>query len=217
MAISQSETGNALNAKKNISKLLDELKSNNNDVNFVLHNDNSLRIKDRLNVVGSNIFLGLILITLLLVVLINTRMAIVVGIGIPTSFIMGAIYFYLSGYTINMISLVGVLVALGIVVDDAIVVSENIQQKVEEGMEPKDAAVEGAKEMAKPVIMASLTTLFTFIPLLMLSGTMGEFIKLIPIAVSALIVASLIESFIFLPIHAAHTLKKSLVHYLGIE
>lgn len=106
-----------------------------------------------------------------------------------------------------MISLVGVLIAIGIVVDDAIVVSENIQQHIEEGYEPKEAAVMGAKEMVKPVTIASITTLFSFLPILMISGTMGEVMRLIPIALSALLVASLIESFIFLPIHAAHTLK----------
>lgn len=209
LAISQNDTGNALTAKKSISTLINQLKKQYPDVKFILHDDNSQRIKDRLNVVGSNIMFGLILVTLLLIILINTRMAAIVAIGIPTSFIMAAVYFYLSGYTINMISLVGVLVALGIVVDDAIVVAENIQQKIEEGLSPHDAAIQGAKEMAKPVIMASLTTLFTFIPLLMISGTLGQFIKLIPIAVSSLIVASLIESFIFLPIHAAHTLKNT--------
>ncbi len=94
------------------------------DITFDIINDNSERIKDRLNVVISNILFGIILVTLLLVVLINTRMAFVVGLGIPTSFIMAAIYFHLFGYTINMISLIGVLLALGIVVDDAIVVSE---------------------------------------------------------------------------------------------
>jgi len=111
------------------------------------------------------------------------------------------------GYTINMISLVGVLIALGIIVDDAIVVSENIQQHIEEGLPPKEAAVVATKEMAKPITIASITTLFAFIPSLMISGNLGEVIKLIPIAFCALVLASLLESFVFLPIHAAHTLK----------
>jgi multidrug efflux pump subunit AcrB len=209
LAISQNEKGNALVAKEKIAQLVTQLVKQYPQVHFTLHNDNSQRIKDRLNVVVSNILFGLILVTLLLVLLINTRMALIVAVGIPTSFIMAAIYFHVFGYTINMISLVGVLVALGIVVDDAIVVAENIQQKLEEGLSPHDAALQGTKEMIKPVTMASLTTLFTFIPLLMISGTLGQFIKLIPIAVSSLIVASLIESFLFLPIHAAHTLKNN--------
>lgn len=151
--------------------------------------------------------LGIILITILVMLLINFRMSFIIAIGIPTSFVIAAVYIYFSGYTINMISLVGVLIAIGIVVDDAIVVSENIQQHIEDGHSPKEAAVLGAKEMVKPVTVASLTTLFSFLPILLISGTMGEVMKLIPIALSALVVASLIESFIFLPIHAAHTLK----------
>lgn len=136
-------------------------------------------------------------------------MAIIIAIGIPTSFIMGSIYFYFTGYSINVNSLIGVLIAIGIIVDDAIVVSENIQQYIEKGHSPKEAAFLGTKEMAKPVTLASLTTLFAFIPLLMLSGKLGEIIQLIPIAFSALVIASLVESFIFLPIHATHTLKSN--------
>jgi len=134
-------------------------------------------------------------------------MSFIIFLGIPTSFVIAAFYMYIFGYSINLISLVGVLIAIGIVVDDAIVVSENIQQHIEEGMDPKEAAVRGASEMVKPVTIASLTTLFSFLPVLLISGTMGEVMKLIPIALSSLVVASLIESFIFLPIHAAHTLK----------
>ena len=100
--------------------------------------------------------------------------------------------------------------------DDAIVVSENIQQHIEEGMEPKEAAVQGAKEMFKPVTIASLTTLFAFIPALMLSGTMGEVIKLIPIAVSVLVLASLVESFHLLAYSRGTCPKKqSENHFMG--
>ncbi len=209
LAITQVDGGNALVATKNIENLIKPIKLKNKDITFTINNDRSQRIKDRLNIVISNILFGIILVTLLLALLINVKMAFIVGLGIPTSFIMAAIYFHLFGYTINMISLIGVLLALGIVVDDAIVVAESIQQYLEKGFSPHDAAIRGSSDVAKPVIMASVTTLFAFIPILMLSGTMGEFMKLIPIAVSALLVASLIESFIFLPLHAAHTLNSN--------
>lgn len=208
LVIKQNKDGNALTITSKIEKLLEQESAKNPNVDFIIRDDQSVKIKDRLNIVVSNILLGVITITLIVALLINSRMAFVIMIGIPTSFLLGAMYLYLFGYTINMISLVGVLIALGIIVDDAMVVSENIQQKVEEGMEPKEAAIKGASEMAKPVIISSITTLFAFLPALMISGTMGEVIKLIPIAISALIVASLIESFVFLPIHAAHVLKK---------
>lgn len=207
LAVEQSDTADAIVIVKDIKKLLPSLNKLNPDINISVADDNSERIVDRLNIVISNIILGIILITILVMILINFRMSFIIAVGIPTSFVIAAIYMYLSGYTINMISLVGVLIAIGIVVDDAIVVSENIQQYIEEGLPPKEAAIKGASEMVKPVTVASITTLFSFLPVLMISGTMGEVMKLIPIALSALVVASLIESFIFLPIHAAHSLK----------
>ena len=208
LSVKQSSKGNALELSKAILTLVDQSNLTGKNITYTIHDDRSEAIKDRLNIVISNILLGLILIGLLVALLINKRMSFIISLGIPTSFVMGAIYLYVSGYSINMISLIGVLIALGIIVDDAIVVSENIQQHIEEGLEPKEAAILGAKEMFKPVTIASLTTLFAFIPALMMSGTMGEVIKLIPIAVSVLVLASLIESFLFLPIHAAHLLKK---------
>mgnify|MGYP003387067681 CR=1 FL=1 len=207
LAIEQSDTADAIVLAQKIKDLLPKLNKKNTDIIITIADDNSERITDRLNIVVSNILLGIILITILVMLLINFRMSAIIALGIPTSFVIAAIYMYFSGYSINMISLVGVLIAIGIVVDDAIVVSENIQQHIEEGMDPKEAAVKGASEMVKPVTIASLTTLFSFLPILMISGTMGEVMKLIPIALSALVVASLIESFIFLPIHAAHALK----------
>jgi len=209
LAIEQSETADAIKVAQEINKMLPFINKLDKDITLTVADDNSERILDRLNIVVSNILLGIILITILVAILINFRMSAIIAIGIPTSFVIAAIYMYLSGYTINMISLVGVLIAIGIVVDDAIVVSENIQQYIEEGYEPKEAAIIGAKEMFKPVAVASVTTLFSFLPILMISGTMGEVMKLIPIALSALVIASLIESFVFLPIHAAHTLKNN--------
>ena len=208
LSIKMSEVGNALEISKKVNSIVDELNLQNNELSYLIHDDYSVRIKDRLNIIVSNILLGVILIALLVMLLINSRLSLVISLGIPTSFVMGAFYLYITGYSINMISLIGVLIALGIIVDDAIVVSENIQQHVEAGVEPKEAALIGAKEMFKPVTIASLTTLFAFIPALMIQGTLGEVMKLIPITVSVLVLASLIESFVFLPIHAAHILKK---------
>jgi len=207
LVVKQGESGNAIEISKAIQKLVASTQKTTDEVEYIIKDDDSERIKDRLNIVISNIMLGVILITVLVAFLVNTRLAFIIAIGIPTSFVMGALYFWLSGYTINMVSLVGVLIALGIIVDDAIVVSENVQQHLEEGYSPKEAALMGAKEMFTPVTVATFTTLFSFIPILMISGTLGEVMKLIPIAFSALVIASLVESFVFLPIHASHVLK----------
>lgn len=205
LAVSQNPKGDAISIAKDINTLVSKIGIDGVEINIRM--DKSTVIKDRLNIVISNILFGVILITFLTAVLINIRMAFIIALGIPTSFVMGAIYFYFTGYSINVNSLIGVLIAIGIIVDDAIVVSENIQQYIEKGYPPKEAAFLGAKEVAKPVTIASITTLFSFIPLLMLSGRLGEIIQLIPIAFSALVIASLVESFIFLPIHASHTLS----------
>ena len=209
LRVNMSSEGNALEISKKITEKVAEVRQQNEtQLDYLIYDDNSEKIKDRLNIVVSNILLGIILIALLVFVLINARMSFVISLGIPTSFVIGAFYLYLSGYSINLISLVGVLLALGIIVDDAIVVSENIQQHIEAGKEPKEAALIGAKEMFKPVTIASLTTLFAFIPALLIQGTMGQVMMLIPITVSVLVLASLIESFVFLPIHASHILSK---------
>ena len=208
LVVNQSKAGDATKIEKKVKKLLNNLNKNEKDIVYTIVDNQSKKIKERLNIVVSNILLGVISITLIVALLINTRMAFLIMLGIPTSFVIGAVVFHIFGYTVNLISLVGVLLAIGLIVDDAMVVSENIQQYVENGMEPKEAAIKGTLEMVKPVTIASLTTVFAFMPSLMLSGTMGEVIKLIPIALTVLIVASLIESFIFLPIHAAHTLNK---------
>jgi multidrug efflux pump subunit AcrB len=207
LSIKQLDSANAMKISEDIDILIQKTQPSQKDITISISDDNSERIKERLDIVGSNIAIGIIFIILLVWLLINARMSFIIFLGIPTSFVIAAFYMYILGYSINLISLVGVLIAIGIVVDDAIVVSENIQQHIEDGMPPKEAAVQGASEMVKPVTIASITTLFSFLPVLLISGTMGEVMKLIPIALSALIVASLIESFIFLPIHAAHTLK----------
>ncbi|MDD2698677.1 MAG: efflux RND transporter permease subunit [Arcobacteraceae bacterium] len=207
LSVKQNETANALEISKNIQTLVDKLQTK--DIKINISNDNSKRIIDRLNVVSSNIIFSIMMITLLVALLINSRMAFVIIIGIPTSFVIGAFYMYLFGYSVNIISLIGVLIAIGIIVDDAIIVSENIQQHIEAGMEPREASIVGAKEMAEPVFIASITTIFSFLPLLMITGTMGEVMKLIPIALSVLVIASFIETFVFLPIHASHTLSSN--------
>ena len=211
LSISMSEVGNALRLDEKIKTIVKEFHKKNIHIDYLFNKNQSIQIKNRLNTVISNILLGTILVTVLVLLLINRRMSFVIFLGIPTSFVMGVFYLYVTGNTINMISLIGVLIALGIIVDDAIVVSENIQQYIEKGVPPKEAAYLGTKEMFKPVTIASLTTIFAFIPALLIEGTMGEVVKLIPITVSVLILASLIESFVFLPIHSAHILKKSKV------
>jgi len=205
LAIKQNETANALEISKEIKNLIAKLETKEITINTT--DDNSVRIIDRLNVVSSDIAFGIILIAILVTLLINARISFVIIMGIPTSFVIAMICMNYLGYSINIISLIGILLAIGIVVDDAIIVSENIQQHIENGMSPHEASISGAKEMFEPVLIASISIICAFLPMLMLSGQMGEMMKPIPIALSILVFASFVETFLFLPIHAAHTLK----------
>ena len=134
-------------------------------------------------------------------ILINKRVAFIVVLGIPTAILIGIIFLDIAGHSINMMTLIGTLLILGVLVDDAVIIAENIQRHIQEGEDKLLATIEGTKEVITPVLVSSLTTMFAFIPMFVLTGEIGEFIKMIPVAIVALIVASLIESFVFLPTH----------------
>jgi multidrug efflux pump subunit AcrB len=106
------------------------------------------------------------------------------------------------GYSLNMLTLLGALLALGMLVDEAIVVAENIYRHMEMGKTPRDAGVDGALEMFPAVLTATLTTVFAFLPLLIMSGKMGMFMQVLPVMITILLLSSLFEAFYFLPLHA---------------
>lgn len=208
MNVSKTKDGNAMELANKVKNIVDELQQEYKKLYFGTFSDTSVYIRNRLNTVTSNILFGLILVGFAMYLLINNRISFIVVLGVPTSFVISLIIFYLGGYSINMMSLLGALIALGVIVDDAIIVAENIQRHIEEGMDVSKAAYVGTKEVFSPVMASSLTTVFAFLPMLLMTGEMGVFIKIIPISISILILSSVVESFIFLPLHAKHVLKK---------
>jgi hydrophobic/amphiphilic exporter-1 (mainly G- bacteria), HAE1 family len=205
--INKSEDGNSIDLVKQIRKELKDFEELYPNIGFDIYTDTSVWIKNRLNTVFSNIIFGLALVFLAMLVFVNRGIALVVAMGIPLSFMIGLIVTELLGYSLNMLSLLGALIALGMLVDEAIVVAENIYRHLEEGMERKEAVILGATEMFPAVLTATLTTVFAFLPLLMMSGEMGAFIKILPIMISVLLVSSLFEAFYFLPLHSYDFLK----------
>ena len=206
LLINKDTTGNSIKLKHKIQKLIKELQKNYRDIDLIAYADSSEIIDARLSVIISNLTLGLILIFITMYMLINIRTAFIVTLGIPFAFLIGIIFVYYGGYSLNLITLVGALLVLGIAVDDAVVVSENIQRHLEEGKDKTQAAVQGTVEMVLPVTLATLTTIASFIPIFMMSGDVGRFIVLVPIVVIAVLAGSLIESFLFLPLHATEFL-----------
>ncbi|HIQ28397.1 MAG TPA: efflux RND transporter permease subunit [Sulfurovum sp.] len=200
--INKSKEGNAIALSKEIRKVLETFSKKYARVNFEAYTDTSIWIKNRLNLVSSNILFGLILVFLALFLSVNIRIATVVAIGIPASFMITLVVADMIGYSLNMLTLLGALIALGMLVDEAIVVAENIYRHMEMGKTPRDAAIDGATEMFPAVLTATLTTVFAFLPLLMMSGKMGMFMQVLPIMISVLLLSSLFEAFYFLPLHA---------------
>lgn len=195
--INKTEEGNAIALSKQIKEDLKAFSKEYPNLTFEAYTDTSVWIKNRLNLVSSNILFGLILVFLALFLSVNFRIAFVVAIGIPTSFMITIIGADLMGYSLNMLTLLGALIALGMIVDEAIVVAENIYRHIEMGKSPRDAAIEGAVEMFPAVLTATLTTVFAFLPLLIMSGEMGVFMKVLPVMISILLISSFLRHFTF--------------------
>ncbi len=201
--ITKTKEGNAIELTKKVREVLKEFnKKYEGKLTFEAYTDTSIWIKNRLNLVSSNIMFGLIMVFLALLLTLNVRIAFVVGLGIPTSFMIALISAEMMGESINMLSLMGALIALGMLVDEAIVVAENIYRHIEMGKSPREASLDGAVEMFPAVLTATMTTVFAFLPLLIMSGEMGMFIRILPIMISILLLSSLFEAFYFLPLHA---------------
>ncbi|MFH1645443.1 MAG: efflux RND transporter permease subunit, partial [Candidatus Omnitrophota bacterium] len=177
------------------------------ELSISLSNDLSYFIKRRLNVLRSNGIFGFILVVILLFVFLTPMSATFTALGLPIAFLATFAMMSFFGITINLISMFGLIMVLGIVVDDSIIISENVYRYVEEGLSPKEAAIKGASQVMLPVLSTVLTTIAAFTPLLFMSGLIGKFIRVIPQVVIIALAASLLEAFIILPSHLADFLK----------
>ncbi len=170
---------------------------------IALHTDLARFIEGRLDLMLRNGRNGLILVLLSLILFLNWRVAFWAAVGLPVSFLGTFIVMWIFGATINLLSLFGLIIVLGIIVDDAIVIGENIYRHVDEGVPPREAAVKGAEEVMWPVIIAVTTTIAAFVPLLFIRGQIGDFMRVLPIVVVSALSVSLAEALIILPAHLA--------------
>ncbi|QDS92519.1 Multidrug resistance protein MdtB [Roseimaritima multifibrata] len=171
---------------------------------FLPWGDTSVDVRDRLDLLLRNGTQGLILVFLVLALFLELRLAVWVAMGIPISILGAGIALAWGDQTLNMLSLFSFLVALGIVVDDAIVVGENIYSHRQQGKNFLQAAIDGASEVAPSVCASVVTTVIAFGPMFFVSGVMGKFMAVIPFAVVAMLAISLLESIFILPCHLAH-------------
>ncbi len=207
---------NALTVAKTVKGYIENIRpSLPEGINISFYSDRSRILKSRLELLSRNLAIGLGLVVLLLGLVMNLRLAFWITLGIPISFAFGLMLLPQFDISINMISVFAFIMVLGIVVDDAIIIGENIYRKQEEGYDSFKAAVEGALEVGRPVIFSVLTTMVAFWPLLLAGGRTGKIMRNLPIVVILVLAGSLIEALFILPSHlersAARAAQKSQV------
>ncbi len=176
-------------------------------ITFTYTQDRASIIEDRLSLLITNGIQGFALVFLFMWLFFQARFAFWVAMGLPVSFL-GALYFMsLLGLTINMITMVALLMAIGLLMDDAIVISENIATHLRKGKKALDAAIDGTAQVLPGIISSFLTTVAVFAPLAFLSGQMGKVLQFIPMVLILVLAVSLVEAFFILPNHLAHSLK----------
>lgn len=176
-------------------------------VKLTVWDDRSVYLDERIDLLTKNIWMGLILVMVLLGCFLQVRLAFWVMMGIPISFLGSFIFLPIYDISINMISLFAFITALGMVVDDAIVVGENVFEMRQKGVGFVESSIIGAKQVAVPVTFSILTNIIAFAPLLFVPGIMGKIFKVVPIVVIAVFIISLFEALFILPAHLAHQKK----------
>ncbi len=174
------------------------------EITISLVNDSTVQIRNSLNVLIGNVFMGLAFLVVILFLFVGLRNSLMTALGIPVTFAASFVVLELLGETFNTNTLFGLVLVLGLVVDHAIVIIENSYRLQEQGLSPTEAAVKGTEQVALPVIAATGTTVAAFLPLMILPGTIGRFLRVIPLTVSVALLLSTAEALLFIPAHYAH-------------
>jgi multidrug efflux pump subunit AcrB len=200
--ISKKKKGNTIALVTEIKEIIREFKRVLPPTcDIVLTNDSSIDIRDALGKLSTNALLGMLMVICLLFLFLGGRNALFAALGLPVSLLGTFILLENIGQSLNTSSLFALMMVIGIIVDDAIVIIENSYRYIQQGMNPKDAAIVGTMEVAAPVFTACLTTIAAFLPLMMLPDVMGKFLRVVPIVVCLTLAASLAEAFVILPAH----------------
>ncbi|QDV63071.1 efflux RND transporter permease subunit [Crateriforma conspicua] len=209
LRIEKTKTQDAIRVTTAVNEFLEAERQRQPNVNIAVVNDMSTLIRDRLQLVLKNAVQGIILVFCTLWMFFNLRMSFWVVMSLPVSFLGALFLMPMLGLTINMITLVAMLLATGILMDDGIVISENIARHLGMGKPAMQAAVDGVKEVAGGVVSSFLTTICVLGPLASLAGFIGKVLQVIPMVLILVLAVSLIEAFIILPAHLGHSLGHS--------
>ena len=178
-------------------------------IEMVVTNDVSSIVRDRLRLLLRNGAQGLALVLLVLWLFFGFRYAFWVAAGLQVSFLGAMVLMVAAGYTINMLTMVGLLIVIGLLMDDAIVIAENVATKRDQGKPPLEAAIDGARQVLPSVFASFATTTCIFGSLAFLKGDLGQILRVVPIVMLFVLIVSLVEAFLILPHHLAHALGKA--------
>ncbi|MEM7196795.1 MAG: efflux RND transporter permease subunit [Pseudomonadota bacterium] len=206
--VSRGATGDVLDLQRTIDRVVADFRTTlPGDIALEMYNRRADAVEERLGIVLKNGGLGLILVVSFLFLFLSARSAFWVAAGIPIAMCTTMGLMYLFGITMNLVSLFGLIICLGIIVDDAIVIAEHADHLHRQGLPPHDASLQAVTRMMGPVICASLTTIIAFGALVLVGGRFGQLIADIPFTVIAVLIASLAEVFIILPAHLRHAMQ----------
>lgn len=203
---------NLLSAVQQALDIVDQAKADNEipeDLRITITNDQSTQVNMMLGNLENNLIMGVVFVVFILLLFLGLRNSVLVGFSIPMSMFMSFAILGIMGKSLNMITLFSMILALGMLVDNAIVVVENIYRFVDKGFSVKDAARQATSEVAGPIIASTLTTLAAFFPLVFWNDLMGEFIKLLPITLIIVLSSSLLNALVFTPVLSRIFIKKA--------
>ncbi len=216
LAVTKNESGNTLDIVSDLRALLDRSRAHlPPGVELSLANDESLVVAYILGILQSNALLGMVLVVLALLLFLGWRCALCAALGIPVTFLLAVVTLDWTGQSLNGSTLFGLILVLGMVVDDAIVILENSYRHLQMGKQLGEAVIDGVREVVAPVAVSSFTTMAGFLPLVLMSGTIGKFMRIIPITVSLVLLASLFESLWILPSHFVDIVRLKQRHDRG--
>ena len=205
ISVSSTNSEDLLDSAKKINFYIDDFNEKNNELKITLLRDYSIVLKQRTNLLLENGGIGILLVLILLSIFLNIRLAFWVAFSIPISFLGMLIFAEQFDITINLMSLFGMIVVIGILVDDGIVIAENIYRHYEKGKSPKQAAVDGTLEVLPAIVSAIVTTIIAFSTLLLLDGDVGNYFGEVAMIVILTLLISLIEALLLLPAHLANS------------
>ncbi len=201
--IKKSVSTDILSAHRAISAFITKFQKLNKDapIGIILMDDESYAVRNRLNIISSNGLIGFTLIVLILLIFLDFKTGFWVAMGIPFTMSFTLIIAHIIGYTVNNMTLAGIIIVLGIVVDDAIIIAENISRHKEQGKSLLNASIDGTREVFKPILASIITTCVAFVPLIFFEGFFGKLVTYIPLIVILMLLGSLIESLFVRPSH----------------